>query len=226
MLVSNSFESKHEQFIVDHMKSRKGESLRRLKNGHGYAEKLFLQHVWWPVIGHYEYLHPEYEISDFKDGKRYLDFAYLRPPFRINVEIDGYHSHAKNIDRWQFADQLIRQNHLMLDGWKVIRFAKDHIENQPRLCQQIIQQMMGRWFTELQPRTSLTANERDVLRLAAQIGRPIRAKDIRTELSLGENYTRKLLRQLADAGIIESVGGGRERVHSYAIVTKDLDVYL
>lgn len=144
VLVSNSFENKHEQFIVDHMKSRRGESLRRLKKGHGYAEKLFLQNVWWPIVGQYEFLHPEYEISDFKDGKRYLDFAYLRPPFRINLEIDGYNSHAKNIDRWQFADQLIRQNHLMLDGWKVIRFAKDHIENQPRLCQQIIQQMMGR----------------------------------------------------------------------------------
>ncbi|MEX1028694.1 MAG: DNA-binding response regulator [Paenibacillaceae bacterium] len=222
----NLFEDKHEQFIAAHMKSRKGESLRRLRTGHGFAEKLFLRNVWWPTIGHYDYLYPEYECSDFKDGSRYLDFAYIRPPFRINIEIDGYQSHAKNIDRWRFADNLIRQNHLMLDGWKVLRFAKDHIEDQPRLCQQIIQQMMGRWFAERQSQSNLTADERDILRIAARLGRPVTAKDIRSQLPLGENYTRKLLHQLTNNGILSSAGGGKERIHFYTIATKDLDVYL
>jgi hypothetical protein len=137
--MTNTFEVKYEQFLATHMNNRKGESLRRLKAGHGYAEKLFLQYVWWPAIGHFNNLYPEYELNDYKDGSRYLDFAYIRLPFRIDIEIDGFHSHAKNMDRWKFADNLLRQNYLMLDGWKVIRFAKDHVENQPRQCQQIIQ---------------------------------------------------------------------------------------
>jgi hypothetical protein len=180
--------------------------------------------VWWPAIGHFNSLYPEYELNDYKDGYRYLDFAYIRPPFRIDIEIDGYHSHAKNIDRWKFADNLLRQNYLMLDGWKVIRFAKDHVENQPRLCQQMIQQMVGRWFGEQQQKSNLTSDERDIIRIAAQLGRAITAKDIRKQRPFGENYTRKLLHGLLKSGLLASVGE-KERIHSYTIVANDLDVY-
>ena len=94
-MVFDSFEDKHKQYINSHMTRRKGERLRRLKEGHGYAEKLFLQNVWWPIIGHYEYLHPEYEISDFKDGSRYLDFAYIRPPFRLTWKLTAINRMSK-----------------------------------------------------------------------------------------------------------------------------------
>jgi hypothetical protein len=39
--MSNTFEAMYEQFLSTHMNNRKGESLRRLKAGQGYAEKLF-----------------------------------------------------------------------------------------------------------------------------------------------------------------------------------------
>ncbi|WP_426901554.1 hypothetical protein [Rossellomorea vietnamensis] len=42
------------------------------------------------MFQHFRFLHPEYEINDFKDGKRYLDFAYIRPTMQICFEIDGW----------------------------------------------------------------------------------------------------------------------------------------
>jgi very-short-patch-repair endonuclease len=221
-----SFDQKYEQFIHDHIKKRKGERLRRLRKGHGHGEKLLLQKVWWPAIGHFDYLHPEYEVSDFKDGVRYLDFAYIRPPFRINLEIDGFGSHGKNIDRWRFADNLIRQNHLVLDGWKVIRLAYDHIEQQPRLCQQIIQQMMGRWFAEHQSPDNLSAHERDILRIAARKSRPVTAKDICNHMDIGNHTARKILHRLVSVGILAAAGSGNQRIHSYRVATRNLDIYL
>ncbi|HEY0829098.1 MAG TPA: DNA-binding response regulator, partial [Bacilli bacterium] len=109
-----SFASAHEQLINHHLKGRVGESLRRLKKGHGHAEKLFLELVWWPAFGHFNYLFPEYKVSDFMDGFRYLDFAYMRGGFKVCIEIDAFGTHWRDVDRWQFADNLIRQNHLII----------------------------------------------------------------------------------------------------------------
>ncbi|WP_240689486.1 hypothetical protein [Ammoniphilus sp. YIM 78166] len=99
-----NFEEQYARFLSDHQAARKGERLRRLNEGHASAEKLFLETVWWPLFHHFQYLHPEYEVDDFKDGKRYLDFAYLRQGIKICFEVDGYGPHLKNISRWQFAD--------------------------------------------------------------------------------------------------------------------------
>ncbi|MFC4769981.1 DNA-binding response regulator [Effusibacillus consociatus] len=109
-----TFDEDHSEFIKFHQEKRRGERLRRLKAGHGHAEKLFLQQVWWPAFGQFNHLHPEYEVYDFKDGHRYLDFAYIRPYFRVAFEIDGYGPHGRDLSRWQFSDQCQRQNHLRL----------------------------------------------------------------------------------------------------------------
>ncbi|WP_342779106.1 hypothetical protein [Paenibacillus hemerocallicola] len=117
------FESDYESFMRNHAHERDGERLRRLMDGHGHAERTFLERVWWPSVGSFDWLHPEYEVSDFKDGYRYLDFAYIRFPYRIGIEIDGYGPHLRDVSRTHFADQLMRQNHLVIDGWRVIRFS-------------------------------------------------------------------------------------------------------
>ncbi|WP_261303298.1 hypothetical protein [Paenibacillus andongensis] len=71
------FDASYEKFMHLQMKTRSGESLRRLQEGHGHAEKLFLEQVWWPAVGRFDFLHAEYQVSDFKDGDRYLDFAFI-----------------------------------------------------------------------------------------------------------------------------------------------------
>lgn len=120
MGVQNAYENAYETFIRCHKLGRAGESLRRLEEGHGYAEKLFLEQVWWPAIGHFDDLIPEYQVTDYKGGSRFLDFAWMRSPYRICIEIDGYGPHLKDSSRWQYADQLQRQNDLVLDDWIVI----------------------------------------------------------------------------------------------------------
>ncbi|WP_342773073.1 DUF559 domain-containing protein [Paenibacillus flagellatus] len=121
------FEQAYQQWLLMHRKVRSGERKRRLDEGHGHAEKRFAETVWWPAFETFDHFHPKYEISDFKDGTRFLDFAYLRGTVRICVEIDGYGSHQRDIDRRKFSDERTRQNHLVIDGWKVIRFSYDDV---------------------------------------------------------------------------------------------------
>lgn len=51
------FEEAHGLFIDQHMKSRTGERRGRLVRGHNFAEKLFLQNVWWPMFESLDDLH-------------------------------------------------------------------------------------------------------------------------------------------------------------------------
>jgi len=66
-----SFHTEHEKWISDHLKRRKGERLDALKRGHGYGNQLFVERIWWPLAGHFQGLHPEYEVKDWR-GRSYL----------------------------------------------------------------------------------------------------------------------------------------------------------
>lgn len=110
-----------------------------------------LKRVGWPAFGHLEHLHPEYEVTDFREGKRYIDLAYVRPPFKIAFEIDGCGTHVRDLSRRQFADQWVRQMHLINDGWIVVRIGYDDVKERPRLWQQMIVQLVGRLYGEGRP---------------------------------------------------------------------------
>ncbi len=105
-------------WLEAHCTTSRGERLRRLQQVkiQGYAEKLFWLNAWWPAMGSVENLHPEYEVADFKDGSRYLDYAYIQGDFRACFEIDGFGPHWKDMGRAAFSDERMRQNHLIIDG--------------------------------------------------------------------------------------------------------------
>jgi hypothetical protein len=210
------FEEEHQTFINAHLEARTGERLRRLQEGHDQAEMLFLKQVWWPLFYHFSHLHPEYEVDDFKDGKRYLDFAYIRPAIRICFEIDGYGPHLKNISRWQFSDSFERQNQLVIDGWTVIRFSYDQVKEKPRRCQQIVQQVIGRWLGDELDLTSLSFVEKEVLRFAIRKGEAISPIEVEQYLKVSNKTVKKVLSTLADKKMLIPASGIM-RVRSYRL---------
>lgn len=210
------FEEEHQAFMNEHLQARTGERMRRLQESQNHAEMLFLKQVWWPLFYHFQYLHPEYEVEDFKDGKRYLDFAYIRPAIRICFEIDGYGPHLKNISRWQFSDSLERQNQLVIDGWTVIRFSYDQIQEQPRRCQQIVQQVIGKWLGDELDQTSLSIIEKEVLRFAIRKGEAIFPIEVEKYLKLSDKTVKKVLSQLVDKKTLIPASGIK-RIRSYRL---------
>ncbi|WP_102261134.1 hypothetical protein [Mesobacillus jeotgali] len=210
------FEEEYQAFLNAHLQARSGERFRRLQEGHNQAEMLFLKQVWWPLFYHFKYLHPEYEVDDFKDGKRFLDFAYIRPSMRICFEIDGYGPHLKNISRWQFSDNLERQNQLVIDGWTVIRFSFDQVKEKPRRCQQVVQQLIGRWLGDELDQTSLSLFEKEVLRLVIRKGEDISPTEVEKYLKLSDKTVKKVLSQLVEKKMLIP-GSGTKRIRSYRL---------
>ncbi|MNW56583.1 hypothetical protein D3C74_343100 [compost metagenome] len=188
-----------------------------MQDGHGHAEKLFLENVWWPALGHFENLHPEYEVTDFKDGFRYLDFAYIRQGIQLAIEIDGYGPHMRNISRVQFSDQCRRQNDLIIDGWKILRYTYDDVKEIPRFCQQKLQQFMGRWLGD-EPRViEMDWLEKEIIRLFLKRGaNPVTPGEICKHFGVSSKTARKWLHNLMTKKWIQPLSGTK-RIRSYKL---------
>lgn len=210
--------SAYESWIDKQRVSSKGERKRRLLNNSNHAEKMFIKNVWWPAFGQFIGLHAEYEVRDFKDGYRYLDFAFITAGFKLCIEIDGYGTHWRDLNRRQFADHLMRQNHLMIDGWLVLRLSYDDIVEKPRVCQQVIQQFMGRLGVVKTSSTDiLTPTEKMILRLAACIPTPITPQYATAQSGLHRNTVTKHLQLLVRKGLLIPSRMDVKRVCSYRI---------
>jgi DNA-binding CsgD family transcriptional regulator len=137
---------------------------------------------------------------------------------KIAIEIDGYGPHFSNVSRWQFADNLLRQNHLVLDGWRILRFSYDDIAEKPRRCQQLIQQCMGIWFhdTTALPSLSLSAKEQQLVRLLVQRQSEVTPVETAEQLGVSGRHARTLLQRLTRARVLVPASGSR-RIRTYKL---------
>jgi len=219
-----AFETAYSKMMERSLRNSSSERKRRLLEKHGAVETLFLAQVWWPAIGNLDGLHPEYEIRDFKDGFRFIDFAYIPSPnWKLALEIDGFGPHWRNVSRWQFADNLMRQNHLLLGDWRLLRFAYDDIEEKPRRCQQILLQALGKWGVVQNRRgVQLTLNEQIIIRLAQSLTKPVTPARISSELGFDRKTSVKYLQSLANKGYFTVIFSQSGRAMRYELVASNL----
>ena len=88
------------------------------------AEELFVQ-LFCEAFGpeKTENLQVQYPCVDIYGRHRYIDFALESPESKIAIEIDGetYHNPSK-VSENKYADDLLKQNSLIYDNWKVYRW--------------------------------------------------------------------------------------------------------
>lgn len=100
-----NYEQSYEAFMERHLVSRTGERWGRLERGDRHAEGLFLQNVWWPLMGDFNDLHPEYEVLDWRGRSYFADFAFLPGAVKLLFEIKGYASHVRDMDRQKYCNE-------------------------------------------------------------------------------------------------------------------------
>lgn len=175
-------------------------------------------------------MHPEYEVSDYRDGSRFIDFAYIRSPYLIGFEVDGYGDHHRHASRRKFGDDRFRQNYLALDRWIIFRFSYDDIRDTPRKCQQFIQQMLGKLYGVSRTSISdleLPANLRELLRWALGHGQEFvfSPKEAARLLKVSQNTIYIYLNQLRTMELIEQASGG-QRIRTYRLTEKALKLHM
>jgi superfamily II DNA or RNA helicase len=86
---------------------------------------------------------PQHEVIDTEGRRRRLDFAIVTPITRLAIELDGYRYHAEGvISREHFDDQLARQNELVIEGWRVLRFSWDQVTRDPEKCRDALRRAL------------------------------------------------------------------------------------
>ncbi|MDH6670076.1 hypothetical protein M2277_000720 [Paenibacillus sp. LBL] len=181
--------------------------------GHGTIE--FLRSIWFPAIGNFNDLHPEWEVRDFSNGYRYLDLAYMPGGARGGIEIQGYGPHARDLDVRRFKDLCRRHCLLALDGWTFLPIAYPSIVDEPKQCQQLVLSFVGRFIASDVPAT-LTWLEAEAVRFARRLLRPITPLELADHLRVSDRHTRRLLHRLVELQILD-VASGERRARTYKL---------
>ena len=137
------------------------------------AEALFVQ-LFCGAFGpeKTENLQVQYPCVDIYGRHRYIDFALESPESKIAIEIDGetYHNPSK-VSENKYADDLLKQNSLIYDNWKVYRWIYSQLEKQP-------EKVKDELITFLGSSPMFKAFEAD---LPVQMGQTIELRDYQQE---------------------------------------------
>jgi len=204
-----NFDQALQAFMEWHASRRQGERRGRLRRGNRYAEELFLRNVWWPLFGHFDHLHPEYEVYDLNRKSQFLDFAFLPPFGRFGIECDGFQAHVKDMDREKFSYSLNRDNFLTGLGWKMLHFSFDDVQTRPEVCRTLLQLAIGQNMLRFSNGESAASYmEKEILHFAWRLGRPVRPKDVSEQFELDFRTARKHLRAMCAKGMLRPASKG------------------
>lgn len=208
----------HERWINWHLSRRHGERKDALKRGHGFGNQLFIEKVWWPLVGHLEDLHPEYEVLDWRGRSYFVDFMWVLGSLRFAIEIMDYGSHGK--DRTKYRMDLNRGLYLQSQQCHVISISFDEMKENPVFIQAMLRHMLGPYLASGQPMLrSFNKIEHLLIRYAASHNRIIRPAAAAPELDLHKQTVIKYCQRLVSEGMLRPVPtGSTGKVYSYELL--------
>ncbi|CAM3641010.1 hypothetical protein COLU111180_00780 [Cohnella lubricantis] len=218
----SKFSSVFEAFLEEQKKSAAGQRLEMLKKDLTGTKKL-LEVVAWPALRTLDGVQLEHEFVSSSGVRIYIDAYY--EPLRLALECDGYAAHGENLTRDRFSFERMRIRSAALQGYRYFPFSYDELDKKPEMCQRALFELLGRYESPLDSALrTLPVYEREVLRLGwSRNGRPF--AEVRECLLIGDDGARSLLRKLVQKELIQPIGSGVQRYHSYKL-TDMADNYL
>ncbi|MFD2044221.1 transcriptional regulator [Ornithinibacillus salinisoli] len=211
------FEQTYNDWIEKHISEEKNHRRREiLEKGLGHGTIEFLRSIWFPTVGNFNHLYPEWEVRDFNNGYRYLDLAYRPGDAKGCIEIQGYGPHARDIDVRRFKDLCWRHSLLALDGWTLLPIAYLSIKDEHKKCQQLVLAFIGKFISNESSFPQLSWVEAEVVRYARRQLRPITPLEIASHLKISDRHARRILHTLVDLQIL-TVASGNKRVRTYRL---------
>ena len=91
-----------------------------------------------------EYVYLQYPTVDIYGNHRSIDFALKLPEGRVAIEVDGNIWHQPGIvSEQKYHDDLLKQNSIVHEGWKIYRWTSSQIEKQPELVKDELMTFLG-----------------------------------------------------------------------------------
>ncbi|CAD5929008.1 DEAD/DEAH box helicase family protein [Planktothrix agardhii] len=95
------------------------------------SERLFVDEFLWTLLGtKIGYIIPQRTFIDSTGKNRRIDFSYVEGSSKLAIEVNGETYHAEGIvPNEVFDDNLFRQNEILQDGYKLIRFSYSMLQS-------------------------------------------------------------------------------------------------
>jgi superfamily II DNA or RNA helicase len=95
------------------------------------SERLFVDEFLWSLLGSkIGYIIPQRPFIDSTGKNRRIDFSYVEGKTKLAIEVNGEAYHAEGIiANEMFDDNLFRQNEILQDGYKLIRFSYNMLQS-------------------------------------------------------------------------------------------------
>ncbi|MCQ6559884.1 transcriptional regulator [Paenibacillus mendelii] len=201
------FKKEYEMWMQKQIEQEKNHRRRELLQkgiSHGTVE--LLRSIWYPAVGNFDHLHPEWEVRDMSNGYRYLDLAFLPGGVKGDIEVQDYRSHARDLDTRRFKDLCRRQSLLSLDDWIFLPIAYLSIREEPEFCKQLVLSFIGK-FLSLDVDARLNGMEAETVRYARRLMKPFTPMELARHLRVTDRYARMVLRGLVEGQHLVVVGG-------------------
>lgn len=94
---------------------------------------------------------PQYPFTDIYEGGRFIDFVFISRLNKYAFEIDGEAWHAPDgemVRPQKYRDQLLRQNSLIFQGWKVYRWTDTQLAQERERVQQQLELFLEKEIAE------------------------------------------------------------------------------
>ncbi|WP_373229714.1 hypothetical protein [Cohnella sp.] len=188
-------------------------------NKQGEGEKKLLVDIVLPVLRSTKGLILEYEIVTLSGVKAYIDAFY--EPLEIGFEGEGFVAHAQNITRSRFDFERNKVRSMSVNDLKYFPFTWDEMDKKTEFCRRAIYEVLGRhtsggWSGVTYSEVSLY--EREVIRYALRLNRPIRMADVCECLQSSHQFCRSILRKMIEKNLLKPLRVNAVRHHEYVLV--------
>jgi hypothetical protein len=216
------FESMYEKLLEEQKRQATGMRLEMLEK-QGEGERKLLVDVVLPVLKTTEGLILEHEIVTLTGVKAYIDA--FQEPLEIGIEGEGFAVHAQNITRSRFDFEKNKIRSMGVYGFTYFPFTWDEMDKKTEICKRALYEFLGR-------RTSggsgavvasgvsyseVSLYEREVIRYALRLGRPIRMVDVCECLQSGHQFGRVIVRKMIDKKLLRPLKLNASRHHEYIL---------
>lgn len=207
-----TFEEAYDKFVQDQKKGASGRRLEMLSMDMT-AEKKMFREVLWPAFKSFKGFILQYEIVTFTGITIFVDVFY--EPLGIAFESEGFVAHSENITRDRFDFERFRVRTIANKGYLYYPFTWDELNKKPDKCRTSFFELMGRFHSLKQE--ELSVYEKEVLRYAAYLNKPIRITDVMQCIGKGEVVSRKVLKDLYSKTKIMPLKPDKKRNHAYVL---------
>ncbi|WP_027088131.1 hypothetical protein [Cohnella panacarvi] len=213
------FEEAFEAFLAEQRRNATGMRLEMLNKDLTGTKKLL--EMLWPVLGSFEDLILEYEVTSLSGVKIYVDVFHR--VWRIVFEADGFVVHAEKITRDRFSFERMRVRTFMNLGCRYMPFSWDELDKKPDACRRSVYEMLGRFGNGRIAHggglgwMELPVYERELIRCAWLHNRPFGMKEACEWLQLKDDTARLVIRSLISRGILQGIGGSLRRAHLFQL---------